>query len=155
MLTTPQKSTETKTKKWALFTFHSPTIRQVTNIFRDTNLKITFRTNNTLQNILNTRQHNTNTYAQSGIYKMDCHTCNNSYIGQTGWTLNARYKEHIRYIKNNNGQSAYATHILNNLHNFGPIDTTMTLIHKARKGKIMNTLESYYIQYFHYHNKII
>jgi hypothetical protein len=65
-----------------------------------------------------------------------------------------RYKEH-RYIKNNNGQSAYATHILNNLHNFGPIDTTMTLIHKARKGKRMNTLEKYYIQCFQFHNKII
>jgi hypothetical protein len=31
----------------------------------------------------------------------------------------------------------------------------MTLIHKARKGKRMNTLENYYIQYFHYQNKII
>jgi hypothetical protein len=86
---------------------------------------------------------------------MDCHTCGNSYIGQTGRTLNTRYKEHIRYIKNNNGQSAYATHILNNLHSFGPIDTTMTLIHKTYKGKRMNTLENYYIQYFHYHNRLI
>jgi hypothetical protein len=78
-----------------------------------------------------------------------------SYIGQTGRKLDIRYKEHIRYIKNNNGQSAYAIHILNNLHNFGPIDTTMTLIHKAHKGKRMNTLENYYIQYFQFHNKII
>jgi hypothetical protein len=32
---------------------------------------------------------------------------------------------------------------------------TMTLIHKAHEGKRMNTLENYYIQYFHYHNRII
>jgi hypothetical protein len=89
---TPKKSTETKTKKWAIFTFHSPII-QVINIFRDTNLKITFRTNNTLQSILNTRQHNKNTYTQSGVYKVVCHTCSNSYIGQTGTgrTLDIRY----------------------------------------------------------------
>jgi hypothetical protein len=55
---------------------------------------------------------------------MVCHTCNKSYIGQTG-KLEIRYKEHIRYVKNNNGQSAYATYMLNNLHNYGPIETTI------------------------------
>ena len=35
-----------------------------------------------------------------------------------------RYKEHTRYIKNNNPQSAYALHILN--HEYSPIEKTMT-----------------------------
>ena len=109
---------------------------------------------NTLQNILNTRHRDNTIYTQSGIYRMVCHTCNNSYIGQTSWKLEIRYKEHIKYIKNNNGQSAYATHILNNLHKYGPIESTMKLIHKAYEGNRTNTLENYYIQYFQLHNII-
>ena len=77
---------------------------------------------------------------------MICHTCNRTYVGQTGRKLETRYKEHIRYIKNNNEQSAFATHILCNRHEFGPIDKTMKLLHKASKGKRMNVLENYYIQ---------
>jgi hypothetical protein len=84
---------------------------------------------------------------------MVCHTCNNSYIGQAGRKLDIRYKEHIRYTKNNNGQSACGTHVLNNLHNFGPIDTTITLIHKARKGKRMNTLENITYNTFNFTTK--
>jgi hypothetical protein len=143
-----------KTRNGAIFTFYSSTIREVTNIFRDTNLRITFSTNNTLQNILNTRHRDNNIYTQSGIYRMVCHTCNNSYIGQTYGKLEIRYKEHIKYIKNNNGQSAYATHILNNLHNYGPIESTVKLIHKAYEGNRINTQENYYIQYFQLHNII-
>jgi hypothetical protein len=44
----PNRYTKPTNKKWVIFTFHSPVIRKITNIFRDTNLKITFRTNNTL-----------------------------------------------------------------------------------------------------------
>ena len=125
-------------------------------MFRNKNLKITFRTNNPLQNILNMQRpsNNINTYTQSGIYKMKCHTCEQSYIRQTGRKLEVRYKERTRYIKNNSEQSAYATHILHNLHSFGLIDRTMCLLHKATKGRRMNILENYYVQHFHFHNSI-
>jgi hypothetical protein len=86
---------------------------------------------------------------------MKCQTCKKTYVGQTGRKLEVRYKEHIRYIKNNNEQSAYATHILQNRHEFGPINETMKLLHKATKGKRMNTLENYYIQKNYAHIIII
>jgi len=35
------------------------------------------------------------------------------YIGQTGRKFKQRYKEHVRYIRNNDPQSAYGAHILN------------------------------------------
>ena len=59
-------------KKWAVFTFYSPRIRKITNMFRNTNLRISFRTSRSLLDILNTRQHkdNNNIYAHSGIYGM-------------------------------------------------------------------------------------
>ena len=40
----------------------------------------------------------------------------------------SRYQEHIRYIKNNDPRSAYALHILNNRHEYGNINDTMTLL---------------------------
>jgi hypothetical protein len=78
-----------------------------------------------------------------------------SYIGQIEWKLETRYKEHIRYIKGNNEQSAYATHILCNRYDFGPIDKRMNVLHRASKGKRMNILEDYYIQRFYLRNSII
>jgi hypothetical protein len=62
---------------------------------------------------------------------------------------------YIRYIKHNNAQSAYASHVLQNTHEYGPPQTTMELLQKERKGIRMNTLENYYIQYFAQHNSII
>jgi hypothetical protein len=38
------------------------------------------------------------------------------------------YSEHIRYIRNNNPQSAYAEHILKNRHEHGNLSNTMKLI---------------------------
>jgi general stress protein 26 len=40
-------------KKWAIFTYSSTLIWKVTNIFRDTNLSITYMYRNTLQHLLN------------------------------------------------------------------------------------------------------
>ena len=59
---------------------------------------------------------------------MTCKTCNKAYIGQTSRNLTIRYREHIRYIKNNDPQSAYALHILNNRHEYGPLKDTMELL---------------------------
>jgi hypothetical protein len=83
---------EHSNKKWTTFTFHSPMICKITNLFHDTNLKIAFHTNNLIQNILNTPNQNKNKYTYSGIYQMICHTCSNSYTGQRGtdWIYDIR-----------------------------------------------------------------
>jgi hypothetical protein len=77
---------------------------------------------------------------------MKCHTCQQSYIGQSGCRLHSRYKEHTQHITTSNPHSMYAHHILSNVHEYGPIETIITLLHTAQKGKRMNTLENYYIQ---------
>ena len=48
----------------------------------------------------------------SWIYKLKCNTCNNVYVGQSGWSINVRHKEHKRYVRTNTPLSAYALHIL-------------------------------------------
>jgi hypothetical protein len=123
--------------------------RKVTNIFKSTNLKIAFRATNTTQSILKTHSETTDIYKSSGIYSLQCKTCKRHYVGQTGRNLAARFSDHTRYIKNNDPKSAYALHILDNRHEYGPIQDTMQLIKPCSKCRNMNIMENLYIQIFH------
>jgi hypothetical protein len=70
---TPQQS-----KKWVVFTYHSPLVRKVTNLFKQSNLRITLRTTNTTYQQLTDKPTQNN---PSGIYELKCNTCNRAYIG--------------------------------------------------------------------------
>jgi hypothetical protein len=61
------------------------------------------------------------------------------------WTFKTGYKEHIHAIRNNRPNTGYSRHILDTGHTYGNIDSTMTIIRKARKGTFLNSLEKYYI----------
>ncbi|KAL1130678.1 hypothetical protein AAG570_011920 [Ranatra chinensis] len=52
----------------------------------------------------------------SGVYKLQCNTCDLVYIGQTGRRLSDRYKEHLAAFKLNKLTSNYATHLINSNH---------------------------------------
>jgi hypothetical protein len=78
-----------------------------------------------------------------------------SYIGQTSRNLNQRYREHIRYIRNNNPQSAYAQHILQNLHEYGSITDTMSLLKPIHKMSMLIPSEQLFIQTFHHNGNLI
>jgi hypothetical protein len=115
-----------KTKKWATFTYHSHKVRKITNLYKQTDIKIAFRSTNMVQQHTRTRLRETTTdHNKSGIYKLQCKTCNKAYIGQTNRILSIRYSKHIKYIKNNDPQSAYAQHILRNIHEYGTLTDTM------------------------------
>ena len=87
-------------------------IRQITNLFKHSDLNIAFRATNTLQQ-LSKKQTSKN---PSGIYKLKCNTCNNVYVGQSDRSIDIRHKEYIRYLRTNNPLSAYAMHNLQNRH---------------------------------------
>jgi hypothetical protein len=65
----------TKTEqKWVIFTNAGNYIRNITKLFKDTNLKVAFKTTTTAGKLLsNTRTTYTN--EQSNIYKMTCQSC--------------------------------------------------------------------------------
>jgi hypothetical protein len=86
-----QKQQEiTKQKnKWATFTYHSPMIRRVTNLFKQTNIKVSFRATNTIQQQLGGRKQKHND--PSGIYKIKSNTCNKVYVGQSGRAIDTRF----------------------------------------------------------------
>jgi hypothetical protein len=107
-------NTEQKQQKWITFTYTRNYIRKITQLFKDTNLKIAFKTTSTLNNSLTNKQ-KINIYEQSGIYKITGRSCYKVYIGQTRRSLKTIYKEHLRNIKNKD-DSAFVQHILNTGH---------------------------------------
>jgi len=68
------------------------------------------------------------------------------YVGQSGSTIGVRFKEHISYIKSNNSTSAYATHILENKHEYGTKENTLQILKACQKERHMDCWESLYIQ---------
>jgi hypothetical protein len=67
------------------------------------------------------------------------------YTGQTGRPFKIRLQEHFRDFKYGNIKSKFAQHLLENKHSFGPMEDIMDIVHITNKGKMMDTLERYYI----------
>jgi len=78
-------------QKRATFSYYSPKIGKLTNLFKHTNINIAFKNTNTIQQYTKPKVLDKNQdYIMSGIYKLTCNTCKMSYIGQTSSNLNQR-----------------------------------------------------------------
>jgi hypothetical protein len=72
----PTTSQTNKQEKRAIFTYFGHETHKITKIFKDTQLKIAFRTNNTIQQHLFAKQPKKHDkYDNSGIYRMKCLDC--------------------------------------------------------------------------------
>jgi hypothetical protein len=111
----------TQRKKRIVVTYTGPHVRTLMNIFRNTSIKITYKPDTKISKLLTSNKEMPNKILNSGIYELICQTCNYAYVGQTSRDLHTRYKEHIRYIKNNDPKSAYAQHILFLNNTFTPL----------------------------------
>jgi hypothetical protein len=139
-----------------MFTYQSPKIRKITNLFKSTNIGIVFKTTTMLQQLIKPLTSNqTSEYEKTRIYKIICNTCQKSYVGHTNRNLKSRFPEHIRYIENNKPHSAYALHILNSRHEYGSINDTRTLIKQVKNPSLLLPYEQMYIQSFRYNNELI
>jgi hypothetical protein len=143
-----------KEYKWITYTYTGEYVRKITKLFKNTNVKIAYKTLHTVGRITQGK-HNINTYEQSGIYKLTCQACFQIYIGQTGRKLCTRYNDHVRRIRLNKDESAVATHILNQQHQYGPISTIMEIVETAKKGNLMNRKEEFQIYYYSKQNKLL
>ena len=100
---------ETKTKHGHLHILQLKIKKKITNLFKHTNLEISLKNTNTLQQFTKLKiDGNIREQDKSGSYEVTCNICRMSYIGQTSRSLKQRYQEHISYIKHNESQSAYA-----------------------------------------------
>jgi len=142
---TKTQDTPQPTHTWANFTYIGKETSYITNIFRQTDLKMAFRTNNTLGNLLANKHRQRDTYSHSGVYKLNCPKCNKAYVGQTGRQFFTRYKEHLADFRHNNDKSNFAKHLHEESHPFGPMEEIMQVIQYQRKGAHLNTIERFHI----------
>jgi hypothetical protein len=135
------KSTKQETKqdveriKWAKFTYFSKETIFIKLIFKNTNVKVAFTTDNTIAKLLVTRhKHIYNTYGKCGIYQLTCHSCNIKYIGQTARPFKVHFRKQFWDFRYGNKKSKFAQHLLENRHPIGPMKSIMEMVHISNKG---------------------
>jgi len=118
---------------------------RITKLFRNTEVKVAYTTNNNLGRLLRYNTTGTkNKYEKSGIYQLSCPTCNRKYIGQTGRSFHVRFREHQHDYKYICRKSRFA-HLLDEGHTFGPMENIIHTVHYAKKGRMMDALEKFHI----------
>ena len=96
--------TLTESKKPGQHSHFTAQVHKITNLFKHTNVRISFKSTNTIHLTKPKTINNIQEHKMCGIYKLTCNTCKLSYIRQTSRNLQQRYQEHIRYIKQNDPQ---------------------------------------------------
>ena len=145
-----------KNKKRATFIYHSSSVIKINNPFKETDINVAIKSTNTLKQLTKPKTHNTTQdHDKSELYKLICKTCNKAYVGETSRNLTLRFREHIRYIKNNDLQSAYAQHIPQNIHEYGSVKDTMSLLKPIHKMPLLVPYEKLLIQTFHHKGNLI
>jgi hypothetical protein len=128
-------------KKLAMFIYIGKETRAITKLLKNTNIRISFKTTNTIKKHLKPRQHISDIYNESGIYQL----CPLKYVGQTGRNFRTRFKEHIQTIRTNKRSSKFAQHILDTQHTYGTMGETVDIFQFGKKGAQLNKLERSYI----------
>jgi hypothetical protein len=149
-----QKRPEQKTRKWATLTYYGKESYQISKIFKDTNVQITYKTRNTLQYLQNQKPKHTNLYERSGVYQLTCSVCNETYTGQTGRNFEKRFKEHLQAYKYNPQNSKFAQHATESGHTFGKKTDILTIKVIGKKSKFLDTMEKYIYQETKINNQI-
>jgi len=143
-----EKQEKNDTHKWAKFTYIGKETKFITKLFKNSPVKISFTTNNTIGRILRHRPTHTkarNQLDKSRVYRLTCPDCNMKYVGQTGRSFRIRFQEHYRDFKYNNNKSKFAMQLLENHHSIGHIDIIMEILYITKEGRTMDTIEKYYI----------
>ena len=137
--------TEIPSQKWATLTYVGKETTFITNLFKKTNVKIAFRTSNTIQKLLMHKQQIADIHSQSGVYKLTCPDCGKAYVGQTGRNFATRFNEHKNAFRAASHSSNFTKHLIEHTHSFGPVHNTMQILHLQKKGAHLNTIERFYI----------
>jgi hypothetical protein len=94
-------------------------IKKIPKLFSSNNLKVACKTID-MKN-LRCKKQNTDTYINSGIYKLKSPDCSKKYVGQTWWNFPWSSTKHINDIRRNTTKSGYSQHILENWRQYGCI----------------------------------
>ena len=123
----PKPKQDNKNHKWAKFTYTGRETLFITKIFKKTNVKITFSANNTVGKLLSEKpEQTTSIFDKSGIYQLECPTCNMTYISQTGRPFRTQYQEHLRDFKYYSYKSKFAQHLPEKQHAIDKMENIIT-----------------------------
>jgi hypothetical protein len=145
--TEPKKEHEKPKQKWAKFTYFGKETRMITNVFKNSNIRVAFAATNKLGKLLNYKNPRTqrDQFKANGVYQLECPTCKKRYVGQTERSFRIRYKEHNRDYRYGKYKSKYSQHVIEEGHIFGTIDNIMKPLHFAQKGKMLDAWKKFYI----------
>jgi predicted GIY-YIG superfamily endonuclease len=83
--------------------------------------------------------------SRAGVYKINCDDCQKFYIGQTTRSFGQRFKGHVPSRKSNL-KSTFASHLVNNNHNYTGFEENMKILHfHNKKGRYLDCLEEFEI----------
>jgi hypothetical protein len=152
----PQHTSSTQENMGNLH-LHLTTDQKTTNLFKHTDVNISFKCHNTMAQLLKPARNTplSSPFEKSGVYAISCVTCGKAYVGKTSRSINLRFKEHTRYIRHNNPQSAYAPHFLQHRHKYGSMDQTMTLLIPVINTSLLTHYELFFIQSLGHAKKLI
>ena len=126
---------ETRTKKSELF-LHTVEKKYITKFFKGTNVKIAYKTSNTVGKIVAYKNMGeTDKLNRTGIYQLTCPDCGKKYTGQTGRSFRKRCDEHFQSSKYKNPNHTFPKHLHGTGHSFGPMECIMDALHFVKKGK--------------------
>jgi hypothetical protein len=99
---TNQELTNERNKTCTTFTYYNPKIRKITNLFKHTDVGISFKNINNLQHLTKPKiNNNIQEQDNSRIFELTCNICHMSYIEQMSHSLKQSYQDHIGNIKHN------------------------------------------------------
>ncbi|XP_050524101.1 uncharacterized protein LOC126895864 [Daktulosphaira vitifoliae] len=122
----------------------------LTKIFKNFGITLVTSKSNNLRDLLGNPKDKVDEGGKSGIYKIQCESCNKCYVGQTKRNIGVRFKEHLRNIKNQEVEkSPVAEHLLTHNHSI----KTIKLIKNVNNYKELNIREA--IEMFKNKNNLI
>ena len=118
-------------------------------IFKNSPIKISYTTNNTISRILNPKLTHTKTrnqFDKSWVYQLTCPNCNMKYTSAklVDHSVNG-FKNTIETSNTITIKSNFAMHLIENHNSIGHIDDTMEISHTTNKGPSMDTIQIYHI----------
>jgi len=118
-----KQTTTHTTQKWTSFTYISKKTSYITNIFKPTDLRITF--------------HAHDKYSVSGVYKLTCPGCHK--------TCRTNRKTVLHLLQRTLDSVAQPQHLIEEAHSFGPMNNIMEILQCHKKGAHLNTIEKFHI----------
>lgn len=139
-------------KTFVSLTFTTNKVNLIAKEFKKLNVNVAFKTNNSLGKFIKNNKDKIKKEDKSGVYKINCGTCNNYYIGQTGRSFKQRLNEHKKSFNNKDTKSNYANHLINERHSFGK---NFEILHLSNKGKLLDILEQIEINRHKHNGKLL